>query len=145
MKSKWAIVAAGILVATLIPIPYLASSEWSVMVVDEGGKPIQGLLVRLDYQDFSTERVSHEEDRNTDESGRATFAMHRSSASALRRCYYTALSATALAHASFGPSAYVNVFGDHFEGSATNGRFVYFWTGHPDRVESRIIAHPMKD
>lgn len=145
MKLKWKIVAAGMLALTLIPIPYLASPEWSVLVVDESGNPIPGILVRLEYQNYSVERGGHEEDRTTDEHGRATFPSHKSSASTLRRCYYSAQSAMALAHASFGPNAYVLAFGDHLEGDATTGGFITFWTGHPDRMESQIIAHPRND
>jgi hypothetical protein len=121
MKHKWKISAAVVLALTFIPVPYLASPEWSILVVDENGNPLPGMLVRLEYQNFSVEQDAHEEDRTTDEHGQATFPSHKLSASILRRCYYTVKSALALAHASFGPNAYVLAFGDHLEGDATSG------------------------
>jgi hypothetical protein len=145
MRHKWKIAAAAMLVLTLIPIPYLASPEWSVLVVDESGNPLPNMLVRLDYENYSVEDSEHEEERTTGNDGRVTFPPRKSSAPILSRCYYTARSAMALEHASFGPNAYVNVFGDHLEGSATTGQFITFWTGRPDRMESRIVAHRTKD
>jgi hypothetical protein len=71
--------------------------------------------------------------------------MQKSSSSIPRRCYYTAQSALALVHASFGPTAYVNAFGNHLEGSATTGQFITVWTGHPEQMESRIVVHPTKN
>jgi hypothetical protein len=115
-----------------------------VQVVDQNGKPIAGMLVRLDYQNYSVEQEGHEEDRITDGSGHAKFPRHTSSASLLRRCYYTAQSGAAFAHASFGPHDSVFALGNHLEGSATSGEFVTDWTGHPAQMESRIVAHPAK-
>ena len=113
-------------------------------MVNEDGDPLPGMLVRLEYRNYSVELNGHEEDRTTDDHGRATFPDHKSSASTLRRCYFTAQSAMALAHAGFGPDAYVLTFGYHLEGSATTGQGITSWTGHPDRMESRIVAHPAK-
>ena len=127
----------------LIPIPYLASPEWSVTVVDEVGNPISGVVVRLNYENYSIENYSHEQDLVTDANGHVTFPAHRSSASMLRRCYFTAKSALALAHASFGPQAYVNASGKGREGSVISNGVITNWTGHPDRINSRIVATPI--
>ena len=132
--------AVFLVLLLLVPVPYLASPRWSVTVVEENGNPLQGMLFRLDYENYSVENISHEQDLYTDTNGRATFPAHREAASVLSRCYYTVRSATALAHASFGPSAYVNVFGHGREGSATSNGVIYFWNGHPESVTSTIVA-----
>jgi hypothetical protein len=145
MNRKRALIltAAIVLPLSLIPVPYLASPEWSVQVVDESGNPLSGMLVRLSYTNYSVESTGHEENRYTDQSGAIIFPKHRRWASMLQRTFYTALSASAFAHASFGPHAYVFAFGNRREGDATSGEFVTDWPGKPERMESRIVATPM--
>jgi hypothetical protein len=127
----------------LIPIPYKASPQWTVRVVDEAGNPLQGMLVRLSFENYSVESTDHEVDLNTDSQGRVIFPSRTRTASILSRCYYTARSAMALAHASFGPSAYILVFGGGFEGSvnAPDGSTLV-WNGKPDRLNSVVVARP---
>jgi hypothetical protein len=72
-----------------MPIPYLASPAWHVSVVDDRGRPVQGVIVRLSYQDYSAERRSHEEDRTTNERGQASFERRESSASILQLYFFT--------------------------------------------------------
>lgn len=142
-KSLTAVVAA--LSLLLIPFPYLASPQWTVTVVDETGRPLSGMLVRLDYENYSVENSSHEVDLYTAENGQVTFPLQRRSASLLRRCWFTASSAAAFVHASFGPSAYVNVFGMGREGSAVSDGYIYFWKGHPDSLKTTIIANSIRN
>ena len=132
----------GVVIAalSLIPIPYRACPMWDVLVVDDSGHPVPGVTVRLVYQNYSAESQSHQEDRITNESGRAAFPRQVSSASILRRCYYTGLSAGASVHASFGRHAWVFAFGKGLEGTATSGQVVTDWTGSPDHIESKIVA-----
>ena len=59
--------------ASLIPIPYLASPKWDVLVVDDASSPIEGMTVRSTYQDYSTETNGHEEDKQTYKNGHASF------------------------------------------------------------------------
>jgi len=135
--------AAIVLALSLIPVPYLASPEWSVRVVDESGNPLSGMLVRLSYTNYSVETTGHDEDRYTDQRGATIFPKHRRWASTLQRCFFTALSATALAHASYGPSATVMAFGKGLEGEAVSDDIVTDWTGQPARMDSRIVARPV--
>jgi hypothetical protein len=139
-----AIAGAVALLLLLIPISYQASPEWSVTVVDQIGHPLQGMLVRLDYENYSVENTSHEQDLYTDANGRVIFPAHREAASTLSRCYYTSHSAMALAHASFGPIAYINVFGNGRQGSATSDGVIYIWNVYPRSVCSTIMAKPLK-
>ena len=139
VTRRIALVGVALIGLSLIPIPYLASPAWEVSVVDDTGQPVQGVTVRLSYQNYSAERHSHEENRTTDERGQATFPRWESSASLLELCYYSGLSARAGVHASFGRHAGVFVFGHGLDGTATSGRFVTDWTGSPDHMESRIV------
>jgi hypothetical protein len=136
------LVTAVVATLLVIPIPYLACPQWTVTVTDDGGRPLSGMLVRLDYENYSVESASHEVDLYTGENGQVTFPPQRRSASLLRRCWFTALSAAAFVHASFGPSAYVNVFG--MDGSAVSDGFVYSWKGHPNQLSTTIIATLIK-
>lgn len=139
-KEVLFILAALLLAGSLFPIPYLASPEWTVTVVDESGKPLQGMLVRLDYENYSVENTSHTQDLTTDSAGKVTFPEHRLAATTLSRAYYTTRDLTALAHAGFGSNAYVNAFGQGLQGEAESNGVTTFWTGHPAHMESTIIA-----
>jgi hypothetical protein len=143
-RRKLAILGACALILLLIPTPYLASPEWTVAVTDQDGHPLQGMLVRLDYENYSVENTSHELERYTDASGRAVFPQQKRFALLASRCYFTTLSAMALAHASFGPSAYLNVFGLGREGSPISNGVEYFWNGRPDRVSTTVVARKIK-
>ena len=112
-------------------------------MTDESGRPVQGATVRLEYENYSVEGAGHEEDRSTNAKGYAHFPSHRGSASTLAHCYYTALSATAIAHASFGVHDWVFAFGKGLEGDAVSNGVVTDWTGSPDRMESHIVMKPL--
>ena len=45
------------------------SPEWEVWVVDQAGQPIEGMTVRMTYQNYSAEIESHPDDRTTDAKG----------------------------------------------------------------------------
>jgi hypothetical protein len=139
-RKRICLVSAALAVVALIPIPYLAAPTWQVWVVDEAGVPIEGMTVRRVYQNYSTERQDHTEDQITDKRGYAAFPARRSSASTVRRCIFTSLSALALVHASFGPHSYVFAYGNGREGSAVSGQYVTDWTGWPEYMKSRITA-----
>jgi hypothetical protein len=140
MIRRMAVVGAALVGLSVIPVPYLASPAWDVSVVDDTGRPVQGVTVRLSYQNYSAER--HEDDRITNERGLATFPSRELAASILERCYYTGLSAAAGVHASFGRHASVFAFGHGLEGFATSGQFVTDWTGSPEHMDSRIELKP---
>jgi len=144
-KEVLFILAVLAILGSLFPIPHLASPEWTVTVVDEAGKPLQAMTVQLNYENFSVEETSHEQALTTDATGTVTFPPHRLAATTRARVYYTARSATALAHASFRPNAYMNAFGNGREGSAKTGGVITFWTGHPDHMESTIVAKRQKN
>ena len=136
-------IAASLLAISLIPIPYLASPDWVIRVVDGRGNPARGVTVRLSYENYSVEAEGHEEDRITDEQGYARFEAHHSAAPLLQRCWFSALSAMALAHASFGPHAFVFAFGGGMQGDAVSNGYVTDWNGKPERMESVIILKPV--
>jgi len=133
-------VACVLMVWGLWPHRYLASPRWSISVVTEDGKPLPGVNARLSYKNYSAEGESHEVTERTDERGQVLFAPNYERANGFQRAFYTISSATALAHASFGPNAFVFIFGNGYEGTVVNGGYVYDWGGSPDSVESKIIA-----
>jgi hypothetical protein len=142
-KERILAVAAALLALSLIPIPYLASPDWNVRVVDSRGNQARGVTVRLSYTNYSVEANGHEEDRVTDEHGYAHFDAHRRAASLLQRCWFTALSATSIAHASFGNHDWVFAFGYGLEGYAVSNGVVTDWAGKPEHMESLIILEAL--
>src|SRR5215469_3601311 len=115
----------------LFPVSLLAAPEWKVTVVDENGKPVQGMTVREIWQNYSVEVEGHEMDRQTDANGQVSFPAHRADYSLLSQI---AGSLSAIVrfnvHASYGPHATVFAFGNHLEGSATTGEYITDRAGH---------------
>src|SRR5580658_3895240 len=122
------------------PHSYLASPKWEIWVVDESGSPLKDMYVQLDYHNYSTEGAYHELTAYTDKEGHASFPAKYGTWCIFARLYYTALSATAGAHASFGPSASVFAEGQGRRGSALTAGSVTDWQGYPETVQPRIIA-----
>lgn len=114
-------------------------------MVDETGQSLAGMTVRLTWENYSVENTGHEQDLESDQNGNVVFPPHRSSATLLRRVFYTVLSSTALAHASFGPHAFVFAFGEGREGDVVNGDIVVSWNGTPDQINSQVVALRVKN
>lgn len=131
-----ALAAAG----GFVPITYLATPTWTVLVVDEQGRPLEGMTVRLTNQNYSAEPEGHRRDLITDSRGSVEFSSQIASSCIVRYVWYTLLAARAGIHASFGRHASVFVFGQGREGSAIENDAFTDWTGSPDRMESRIVA-----
>src|SRR5208283_4378641 len=141
MRLTTKVAATAVLVGIFFwPIPYTAAPSWEVWVVDEAGKSIEGMKVRLSYQNYSAESKGHELDATTDSEGRVHFPPQKATASVARYVVYSAWSATTGVHASFGRHAYVFAFGQGRDGSATTGDVITDWTGSPEDMKSRIVA-----
>ena len=77
------VIVVAVLAYWLVPASVLAAPQWEVVVVDEQGKPVEGITVRETWQNYSVEMEGHEADRQTDASGHATFPAQKSPHSAL--------------------------------------------------------------
>jgi len=133
-------VAAALCGASALPMQYLAAPRWSVRVVNEAGEPIEGMTVRMTWENYSVEDAGHEKDLVSDRNGAVIFPSERSSASLLRRLFYSGLSSMALAHASYGPHATVFTFGQNRKGDAIANGIVVNWNGSPAEMRSEIVA-----
>ena len=134
-----AFVVTGLLV---YPFESLQAPTWEVSVVDASNNPVSGARVRESYQDYSAEFKGGETDLITDFEGKVTFPARTLQASLLKRFAVVLSSATAGAHASFGPHASVFVFGG-LDGSPIKNGVVEDWTGSAPINKSVIVVHPM--
>jgi hypothetical protein len=142
-KGRWIIGAVSCcLIIGLVPIRYLASPGWDVLVVTADQKPLAGVFVRLSYTNFSVEGPSagHEITLTTGADGKVVFPQQRGWACLLQRIFWTGISATGGVHASYGRHAFVFVFGDDYDGTATSGAYVTDWAGTPALMHSTIVA-----
>ena len=140
-RQRWFFVVIVLLALCLWPTSYLASPSWNVVVVDADGRPRQHANVRLVYENYSVEANSHELTLQTDEAGRVTFPAQHRRANLAQRAFYTGSAAIGGVHASFGRHAHVFAFGDGYEGNVIAGQYVADWTGSPDSMQSKIVAH----
>jgi hypothetical protein len=124
------------------PTTTIQCPMWEVWVVDQSGQPLQGMTVRLTYQNYSAESESHSEDLQTDAKGYVLFHPQSLRVPRGQRALAIARSATAGVHASFGPHAWVWTFGKGLEGVAVNDGHVTDWTGAPPRMASKVVAQP---
>ena len=134
------IVCAALAASGFVPISYLGAPIWVVLVVDERGQPLEGITVRLTYQNYSAEPMDHRQDLITDSRGLVEFPSHAGSCSIAQYVWYTILAARAGIHASFGRHASVFAFGQGREGSAVDNGVLTDWTGSPGQMESWITA-----
>ncbi|MBB5344409.1 hypothetical protein [Tunturibacter empetritectus] len=121
------------------PFESLQAPLWEVSVVDTSNNSISGAKVRESYRDYSAESKGSEADLITDLTGKVTFPARKIRASVLKRFVIVLSSATAGAHASFGPHAFVFVFGG-MEGSSIKNGVVEDWTGSPRMNKSVIVV-----
>ena len=143
-RRRWVALLVFLVVVAVCfwPITTLSSPLWKVLVVDQEGKPVDGIMVALDFQNYSAESSGHMEWRQTDATGRVVFPPHTLRASAARRVIEILKSATGGVHASFGPHAGVWADGKSLSGSATAGKWVTDWKGSPAEMSSTIVVKP---
>jgi hypothetical protein len=149
MKYFRVLAVAGIaaILALLVINPVIstpATPLWEVWVVDANGRALSGMTVRLSWQNYSAETSDHQEDQQTDEKGYVVFPARKFRASINERLLGTIRAADGGVHASFGPHAFVFAFGKGLQGPAVTGEYVADWTGKPNRMQSRIVAEPMR-
>jgi hypothetical protein len=124
------VLALGTLACWLFPVALLAAPQWEVDVVDEYGKPVEGMVVRETWQNYSVEMEGHEADSLTDVNGPVAFPAQTSEYSLLRQIAGTVSALVHLnVHASYGPHATVFAVGKGLEGSAATGNFITDWRG----------------
>lgn len=114
----------GIAVCVLIvPFSTEVVPAWSVQVLDAGGSPLPGVMVRQVWQHASIETELHSDRRVTDQHGRVLFPERRTSASILKRG--VALFSTALRlnkpHANWGRASEVYAWRSGYR----SGRLAY--------------------
>jgi hypothetical protein len=73
VRSKLVYVSAIILACALVPYRQTIAPEWTVTTLDHTHRPLAGLTVREEWQQYSIEDNSHEEDRFTDDKGGVHF------------------------------------------------------------------------
>jgi hypothetical protein len=121
------------------PITTLNCPEWEVRVVDENGQPLPGVLVRLDFRNYSAERENHEVDKRTDANGYVKFPSETLKATGLKRAIVSLESAEAGVHAAYGPSAYVLVFADGMAEDPKKAGRVPMWFGKTPTMRSQFV------
>ena len=65
--------ATFVLAIAFIPLPQQVAPAWTVTTMNKARKPLQGVTVRENWQQYSLETSSHEEDRLTDSKGEVHF------------------------------------------------------------------------
>lgn len=118
----------------LYPFESIMIPAKSVLVVTEDGRPIQDVVVRQVWQNYSIESESYEEDLRTDENGRVTFPKRTIRASLARRILHPILNVVRQGvHAGFGVQTDMFPLGD------VTGKQI-----GPSRVEGRpgdVVFH----
>lgn len=74
VSSRFVRIGAAVVVAVaFIPMPQVVAPAWTVTTLNSARKPLQGVIVRENWQQYSLETSSHEEDRLTDSTGEVHF------------------------------------------------------------------------
>jgi hypothetical protein len=100
-KAFWIVIIFGLVL--LYPIESTVLPSQNVLVVTEDWRPVQGATVRQIWQHYSLESRGHEDDMNTDQSGRVVFPGRTIRSSILNRVLHPFWNIlTQGMHASFG-------------------------------------------
>ncbi|MGA3048575.1 MAG: hypothetical protein ABSD67_18220 [Terracidiphilus sp.] len=111
-KILW-VTTATVLAVAFFPVPQVVAPDWTVMTLDNTRRPLQGITVREEWQQYSLEDSAHEEDRLSDNRGEAHFPRRTQWASFAGRFLGCARQiASTGAHASCGPHSYLVAFGN---------------------------------
>jgi hypothetical protein len=142
MKMHRRLITVVVVVALcilLVPFRHLLRPDWDVRVVDEHGTPIEGMNVRLVYQDYSLESLSHEETQVTDVDGHVRFGAQTTISTVGAHIVGTLRSFGQTGfHASFGRHAFLVVFGKGRQADYRNDS----WTGGLSSKQSQIVTRP---
>ena len=95
--------------------------------------------MREDYQNYSGEFSGHELEQTTDQTGCVQFTHKYLWSPLLMRTLAWISSASAFAHASFGPNSYVMAFYEGQSADDVRNGFVYSWSGSPKSERSVLI------
>ena len=147
-----ALLTAGILlglslvVLGLIPSSSLAAPAWEVIVVDEQGQPLEGMLVRETWQNYSIQEQLHVAERHTDANGQVSFPPQKTQCSVLREITGTIrarLRWTGHGPPSYGQHAYIFASGNGLFGTAKTGDSFTAWRGSPPQMRTQVIVKPV--
>jgi hypothetical protein len=132
--------------ATAFASSRLIAPMWDVYVVDEAGKPVAGIAVTETHQDLTCEHKNHSETQFTDGQGHVLFhERYFMGNSAMCGVKITAKTVT-LSHRK-GRHASI-VVGDSKSAlyglNLDRNNKVIEWVDKPDRMKSKIVAHPRK-
>jgi hypothetical protein len=131
-------ILVGLLVLSLIPIPHIVAPEWTVQIVDADGRPVPGITVREESQEYSIEHREDERDEVSGDGGTVRFPARYLYVSVLQRVIGAGLSVAGTGvHASFGSHTYVFAFGKGLEGQPDKE-----WFGVARTMTSKIVLHP---
>lgn len=120
------------------PTTTLQAPLWEIWVVNESGQPLAGMIVTLTSQNYSAQSDEQSETKQTNSDGYVVFPSKTLTVSRFRRIVASLESASAGAHASFGPHAWVMVSGRGLEGEAVERRL-------RDRLERRATPHGVEN
>jgi len=110
-KKIWVLALVGVML--LYPFESTIVPSQNVLVVTEAWNPIEGILVRQSWKNYSVETYGHEQDLLTDERGRVSFPRRTVRANLLRRAFRPIANIIGQGiHASFGVYTDMIVLGD---------------------------------
>src|SRR4030088_2034141 len=99
--------ASLLLLLLLLPTTDIVSPEWTVLVTDTAGHPVEGASVTVFSQQYTVESHDTEETKVTREDGRVHFPERKLHAIGLIRLLGAIRNLDQGAHASFGVHTYL--------------------------------------
>jgi hypothetical protein len=96
-----------LLLGLVIPTTDIVSPDWTVLVTDTAGHPVEGARVTVFSQQYTVESHDTEETKVTDGDGRVHFAQRKLHAIGLIRLLGAIRNLDQGAHASFGVHTYL--------------------------------------
>jgi hypothetical protein len=124
MKHILLITAASLLLLwLLVPTTDIVSPEWTVLITDTAGHPIESATVTVISQQYTTESQADEKTKLTDNDGRVHFDERRIHSMGLMRLLGAIRNLDHGVHASFGVHTYLMAYKEGFGDPSELGLF----------------------
>lgn len=142
------IIFGALALILLIPRRVIVAPEWTITLVDELGRPMQGISMQEVWQHYSLENVPGREVKTTDAAGRVVFPARLRTASRTRRFVGCTQQVRRYAYeASCGPHSWVVItypagFGQNNDEEYRQADLRF--DGGPYRRTDRVVLHRCK-
>ena len=144
MRRAALLIGLGVLVLAIVPRRHLVGPDWDIYLVDQDGKPMPGVRMRVYESNPTVEENAPDIERTTDAQGHVFLPKRVVRVSTLRSAYGTLKQIPFFVHAEFNAYGYASIECPPGYGHANvnePGSQGAVWYRGPERTASRVVLY----